>query len=294
MKKLPLLTLSILAATAAMSVSAQDDITAPGLSAPVTVQVDALGIPTITAESTTDLAYAQGYLHAQDRFFQMDATRRQASGTASELFGPSQLANDIQIRTLGVRRSADRSFAVLDAETKAIISAYADGVNAWLATNPLPPEYGVLEITAAKPWTAIDTIVVGKILAFQLSFDLDINTTIAAGAFQQAGAIGGFDGAALFTEDLYRVAPIDDRVSVPDFLGSIGGLGDAATPLSKDKDSDLATPQRLANPPLVNERTARLAERYRDRILDNPLLAKTLHPRDGRGGSNEWAIAGSD
>jgi len=293
MKKLPLLTLSILAATAAMSVSAQDDITAPGLSAPVTVQVDALGIPTITAESTTDLAYAQGYLHAQDRFFQMDATRRQASGTASELFGPSQLANDIQIRTLGVRRSADRSFAVLDAETKAIISAYADGVNAWLAANPLPPEYGVLEITAAKPWTAIDTIVVGKILAFQLSFDLDINTTIAAGAFQQAGAIGGFDGAALFTEDLYRVAPIDDRVSVPDFLGSIGGLGDAATPLSKDKDSDLATPQRLANPPLVNERTARLAERYRDRILDNPLLAKTLHPRDGRGGSNEWAIAGS-
>lgn len=294
MKKTSLLTLSILAACTAMGVSAQNDISANGISAAVTVQVDDLGIPTINASSLSDLAYAQGYLHAQERFFQMDATRRQASGTASELFGASQIPNDIQIRTLGIKRSADRTYAALDAETQSALNAYADGVNAWLAANPLPPEYGVLEITKARPWSAVDSIVVGKILAFQLSFDLDIQTTISALAFQQAGAIGGFDGAALFSEDLFRIAPIDDRVSVPDFLGSIGGLGDASTPQVVDGKNKLAsTPQRLAPPPAISERTARLAQNYRDKIINNPLLGKTMHPRDGRGGSNEWAVAGS-
>ncbi len=106
MKLKPLLGLSLLAGAVAAPAQALDDINAPGLSAPVSVQIDEFGIPTISGETPTDVAYAQGYLHAADRFFQMDAARRQASGTLSELVGPSQIAADIQVRTLGLRRAA--------------------------------------------------------------------------------------------------------------------------------------------------------------------------------------------
>jgi len=292
------LTVSLfLAGSLALDARAQEDITAPGLDGPVTVQTDELGIPTISGSSGTDVVFAQGYLHARDRFFQMDATRRQASGTSAELFGASQLPSDIQLRTLGLRRAAQATYAALDAETQAWLNAYADGVNAWLAANPLPPEYTLLELSTADPWSAIDSIVVGKALAFQLSFDLDIDLTIKGLAYQQAGQIGGFDGAALFAEDTHRVAPIDDRVSVPGFLDSLGGIANppaftqrAGGYAGKTRGVRPVPPFRLG---YVSERTARLASSYRAKIEDIPVLARTLDPREGRGGSNEWAVSAS-
>ncbi|MEM1410837.1 MAG: penicillin acylase family protein [Pseudomonadota bacterium] len=298
MKLTPLLSVSILAGLYAGAATAQDNITGPSLSAPVTVQIDALGIPTMTGESFTDVAFAQGYLHAADRFFQMDTTRRAISGTASELFGPSQLASDIQLRTLGLRRAAQATWSALDAETQAALNSFSDGVNAWLAANPLPPEYAALELTSAETWTPIDSIVVAKGLAFQLSFDLDIDLTITALAYQQVGEIGGFDGNALFAVDTHRVAPIDGRVTVPDFISDIGGVGSPTFTHSlggssrkvRDTPATYLKPERIARIPA---RTALLAEQYREKIIDIPLLAKTLEPRDGRGGSNEWAVAGA-
>jgi penicillin amidase len=298
MKLKPLLGLSLLAGAVTAPAQALDDITAPGLSAPVSVQVDEFGIPTISGETPTDVAYAQGYLHAADRFFQMDAARRQASGTLSELVGPSQLAADIQVRTLGLRRAAQASWSVLDAETQAIISAYADGVNAWLAGNDLPPEYGILELTQAEPWTAIDTLAVGKGLAFNLSFDLDIGRTITAIAYQTAGEIGGFDGNALFAVDTHRVQPIDDRVSVPGFLEGLGGVTDpqftsrkgGVSKKEKPNPAGMLRPEQLGP---ISPRTAQLAASYMDKIADIPMIAKTNEIREGRGGSNEWAVSGS-
>ena len=109
------LPMTLLAGALCTPVFAQEDITGPGLDGPVKVQVDQLGIPTIAGASETDVAFAQGYLHAADRFFQMDATRRQASGTSAELFGASQLPSDIQLRTLGLRRAALATWSALDA-----------------------------------------------------------------------------------------------------------------------------------------------------------------------------------
>lgn len=288
-----ILPISLLAGALGAAAQAQDDITGPGLDGPVTVQIDALGIPTISGASETDVAFAQGYLHAADRFFQMDATRRQASGTSAELFGASQLPSDIQLRTLGLHRAAMATWSALDAGTRAWLNAYADGVNTWLGNNPLPPEYAVLELESASPWSAIDSIVVGKALAFQLSFDLDIDLTIKALAYQQAGEIGGFDGGALFAIDTHRVAPLDGRVSVPGFLEGLGGIANppatAQSGPSGGKTRALVEQGTPMGP--VSETAARLAQSYRDKIVDIPVLALTLDARDGRGGSNEWAVS---
>ncbi len=147
----------------------------PGLDRPVDVIRDQMGVPHVFAKTTHDAYFAVGYLHASDRLFQMDSSRRQASGTLAELLGPSALASDAQLRTFGLRRAATRSLAELSPQSKAILEAYAAGVNAWLAANPLPSEYAALELTKAQvpPWTALDAVEVTKLLAFGLSFDLN-------------------------------------------------------------------------------------------------------------------------
>jgi len=288
--------IALVAVATTAAVSAQT-ISVPGIGNAVSVQEDALGIPTIKGSSENDVAFAQGYLHARDRFFQMDAARRQSSGTLAELVGEQVLADDIQLRTLGLRRAAWATYSELDSDTRGWLQAYANGVNTWLRNNPLPPEYGALELTAAQPWSPVDSLVIGKALAFQLSFDLDIDLTIKAQAYQMAGEIGGFDGSALFAADTHRVAPIDGRVSVPGFLAGIGGVPAVPTstdvrPQSGGGAAKAPAPQAAAALGQISERTARLAERYRDRIEHVPILRQTLNQRDGRGGSNEWAVSG--
>ena len=82
--------------------------------------------------------YLQGFTHAQDRLFQMDTMRRQADGTLAELLGAGALASDVQLRTFGLRRAAERSLPILSQSVRDALSAYADGVNAYAARNPLP------------------------------------------------------------------------------------------------------------------------------------------------------------
>jgi penicillin amidase len=89
-------------------------------------------------------------------------------------------------------------------------------VNYFLATQPLSPEYGLLETTQVDPWTPLDSVAIGKLRAFGLSFDLDIGNTQALLSYQFAGGAFGFDGTALFFEDLYRTQPFDPAATVPD------------------------------------------------------------------------------
>ena len=218
--------LSILAAglLAAASIGAQT-VEVPAIQGDVTVFTDANGIPTIVGETETDVTFVQGYLHAQDRFFQMDFLRRVASGTLGELVGAPGLGSDIQLRTLGLRRAAWATYAALDGPELGWLKAYSDGVNHWLATNPLPPEYGALELSRAEPWTGVDSLVIGKLLAFQLSFDQSlsaIGNTVRIGTYQAVGDAVGFDGTALFLQDLNPSIPVDGRVSIPDFFERIG------------------------------------------------------------------------
>jgi penicillin G amidase len=192
-------------------------IEAPGLERHVDVIRDDLGVPHVFAKSAHDAYFTVGYLHAEDRLFQMDSSRRQAGGTLAELLGPSAIAGDAQLRTFGLRRAAARSLAELSPESTAILEAYADGVNAWLAANPLPSEYAALELTKAQvpAWTALDSVLVTKLIAFGLSFDLgDLTNTQRLIAYQTAGAALGFDGRKLFFDDVMRSEPFAHAPSI--------------------------------------------------------------------------------
>src|SRR5687768_17842970 len=128
-----------------------------GLGAPVQVVRDSLGIPHISAKSDHDAYFMVGWVHAQDRLFQMDTTRRQASGTLAELLGSGALASDVQLRTLGLRRAAEKSLAALSPAAVADLEAYTAGVNAYVASHPLPAEYGALELTRFQEWSVLDS-----------------------------------------------------------------------------------------------------------------------------------------
>src|SRR4029079_13110718 len=109
--------------------------TLPVLGAPVTVERDAQGVPQIWADTAEDLFRAQGYVHAQDRFWEMDFRRHVTSGRLSELFGESQLPTDKFLRTLGWREVAAQEVEALEPTVASYYDAYADGVNAYLADH---------------------------------------------------------------------------------------------------------------------------------------------------------------
>ncbi|MCK7501580.1 MAG: penicillin acylase family protein [Comamonadaceae bacterium] len=124
-----------------------------GLRAPATVLRDVDGIAHVRANTERDALFMQGWLHAQDRLFQADTLRRTASGTLAELVGASALSQDVQLRTIGLRRAAERSLAAASPQLRDGLAAYAAGVNAWIAANPLPAEYARLE---ADPRRTVD------------------------------------------------------------------------------------------------------------------------------------------
>jgi len=111
----------------------------PALAAPVQVTRDALGVPTLTGSSRLDVARASGFVHAQERFFQMDLLRRAAAGELAELFGGAALEHDRQVRVHGLRAVARRAVAALPAAQRAVLGAYVEGVNAGLEALTLPP-----------------------------------------------------------------------------------------------------------------------------------------------------------
>jgi penicillin amidase len=252
-----------------------DEQTQPGLTQPAQLITDASGITHVFAANEDDLYFVQGWVHARDRFFQMDTNRRLASGTLAELLGAGALSSDVQLRTIGLRRAAQRSWAALSPATRVSISAYTRGVNAWLAASPLPPEYVALELTRADAWTEVDSVVIAKLIAFGLSFELDIDNTIAYQSYLQAGQALGFDGNALFFEDLFRSAPFDPAATVPD----------ASAPAAAAAKTPLRTPLP------ADAKAVELAREWSDKLRDIPLFQR-LRDRDKRDGSNLWAVSG--
>lgn len=141
-----------------------------GLAAPATIGRDGNGIAFIRAETELDAYRALGFLHAQDRLFQMEIGRRLGQGRMSELLGAATLPMDRFMRALGLYRLAQTSYDGLAAETRAAIDAYTGGVNAFLATRrgALPPEFVFLGLTP-EPWRPADSLVWGRLMALQLS-----------------------------------------------------------------------------------------------------------------------------
>ncbi len=151
-----------------------------GLDAPVDIYRDAYGIPHIYAASQHDLFFAQGYVHAQDRFWQMDFWRHQGAGRLSELLGDATLDTDKFLRTLGWERVAKEELALLDDPSRAILEAYAEGVNAYLSEHTgtaLALEYAFLPIINSDyepaPWTTLNSLTWAKAMAWDLRRNLD-------------------------------------------------------------------------------------------------------------------------
>lgn len=158
----------------------------PGLGAEVSVMRDELGIPTIVADSSADLFYAQGYVHAQDRFWEMDFRRHVTAGRLSELFGESQLGTDRFLRTLGWHEIAAQEVEALDERERGYYEAYADGVNAYLADHSgsaASLEYAVLGLQnpgyEIERWTAVDSVAWLKAMAWDLRSNIEDETARA-------------------------------------------------------------------------------------------------------------------
>ncbi|OIJ67595.1 penicillin acylase family protein [Streptomyces mangrovisoli] len=150
-------------------------ITLQGLSGPVEVERDGYGIPQIYASSDEDLFMAQGYVQAQDRFYEMDVRRHMTSGRLSEMFGKSQVKNDEFLRTLGWDRTAQKEYdTTLSASTKKYLQAYSEGVNAYLAGKDgkdISLEYAALGFTndyKPQKWTPVDSVAWLKAMAWDL------------------------------------------------------------------------------------------------------------------------------
>jgi penicillin amidase len=137
-----------------------------GLGAPVEVLRDARGVPHIVAASAADLYFAQGYVTAQDRLWQMDLMRRDAAGELSEIFGEAAVDRDRAQRRLGLRRAAARALGTLEPEVRAALESYAAGVNALADAkrDDLPFEFQALRY-GPRPWEPVDTLSIGKLMA---------------------------------------------------------------------------------------------------------------------------------
>lgn len=252
----------------------------PGLKAAAEVIRDTHGIAHIRAGNDHDLYFMQGYVHAQDRLFQMDVSRRRASGTLAELLGPDALAGDVEFRTIGMRRAAARSQEVISKDSLKAFEAYAEGVNAYVAgLGALPSEYQALEISKFEPWTVLDGLTVTKLITFGLAFGLeDIDNTVAlqtyTGVFD--AVLGAGTGYTLFSEDLWRSQPFSSASTVPD--ASVPAPPHAARPRIWRGGGDATA--------------AELAKRYGQRIRNLPFFKDRMQ-RDKHPGSNQWAVSGA-
>jgi len=144
----------------------------PGLSEPVQILRDRWGVPHIYARNASDLFVAQGYVHAQDRLWQMELQRRTGLGRLAEVFGPIALDTDRFVRVLGFNRVVRREAEALEGEARAVVDAYVRGVNAFIAQNTrrLPIEFTILRLRP-EPWQAEDVLVWAKMMALNLSRD---------------------------------------------------------------------------------------------------------------------------
>lgn len=150
-----------------------------GVTSPVTIYRDSLGTPHIYGENEEDVYFAQGYSHAQDRFYQMDMYRRLGAGRLSEFLGENSLGFDIWMRSLGLTRLVRTEFELMDESSKKIIRAYCAGINAYLkdkSPSEISLEYALLKIRGTnvviEPWKPEHTLTWTKVMSIDLGFNM--------------------------------------------------------------------------------------------------------------------------
>ncbi|MFF3911157.1 penicillin acylase family protein [Streptomyces sp. NPDC001848] len=282
-------------------------ITLEGLSGPVDVERDAYGIPQIYASSDEDLFMAQGYVQAQDRFYEMDVRRHMTSGRLSEMFGKSQVTNDEFLRTLGWDRVAQKEYDTkLSASTKKYLQAYAKGVNAYLKGKDgkeISLEYAALGLTndyKPEPWTPVDSVSWLKAMAWDLRGNMqdEIDRSL------MTSRLGPKQIADLYPEYPYsRNKPIVQEgeynavTKAFEQSGSTGATGTAgSTGTTRRAGSTGATGTRSVTGTSASH-SAASSSSLRSQLagLTNVLAdVPTAVGVNGHGiGSNSWVVAGS-
>jgi penicillin G amidase len=244
----------------------EGEVAVAGLDGPVEVLRDVDGVPHIYASTTHDLLFAQGYVHAQDRFWQMDFWRHLSAGRLSELFGASQVETDAFLRTLGFRRIAEVEYTAVSDGLRAALDAYSEGVNAYLAERKgsrLALEYAVLGLQnrgyVPEPWTGVDSLAWGKVMAWDLGANLvnELERAVVAGIVGRERA-----------EQLYPPVPAEHPVIVASAPG----------------------PTATGPPPPLPPEAEVLLDRVAARVGSVP---RAIGGAGGDVGSNNWVIAGS-
>lgn len=281
------LALALLTALAAPA-AADEVLRLPGMRIGGTIARDTRGIPHITGFTEWDAHFLTGYAHAQDRLFQMDYSRRQASGTIAELLGPAALSSDVQLRALGLRRTASSALNVISKEAREALEAYALGVNAWALSHPLPPEYAALEITKFEPWTALDSLSFANLFLLGQFFDeSDASRTQLLLTYQGTGAAAGFDGTKLFFEDLARFEPFDHTTTLPTSALRAGRTSEVAAPQASRTFYAQAEAEAQR---LLGLGVDGLIADWLAKVDAAPYFREALN-RERDHGSNEWGVS---
>jgi penicillin amidase len=242
-----------------------------GLEGKVDIYRDKMGIPHIYASTQHDLFFAQGFVHAQDRFWQMDFWRHIGSGRLSEMFGEGQIETDMFLRTLGWRQTAEQEYEQLSPNAKAIIDSYTEGVNAYLKDHTgaaLSLEYSILKLLTpsykVEAWTPVHSLTWGKAMAWDLGGNMDDE-------IQRAILLKTLTPEQL--AELYPPYPEDYPVIVPTISQNAGSAGNHSSPVAGIN---------FQSQPLNFETLAG----------NIAALDTLLGPRGSGIGSNSWVISG--
>lgn len=239
-----------------------------GLSAPATVLRDQHGVPHLRAANPDDLFFAQGYVTAQDRLWQMDMLRRHGAGELAEILGKKMLQHDRMQRYLQLRMAADNAVAHMPADELHWLEDYARGVNAFIQTHQdnLPAEFRLLHY-APTPWLPRDSVLIGLVMA------QDLTTAFPTKLARETIA------AKLSREQMQDLYPVGSWRDHPPMRPAV----------------DLTTPQEIPNIPLDSSQTElRLRGQDIEHLQDILRLDSSLFSCDGcLAGSNNWVVSGA-
>ena len=270
-----------------------------GLTAPVIVTRDSLGVPNIAAQNLHDLFFAQGFVTAQDRLWQMDMTRRYASGDLSAVLGPEYIKTDEEQRILGLRQVAEKTVANLPADERARLQAYADGVNAYIAQHQrtLPLEFRLMTYFPYE-WTVEDSMLVG------LSMTEFLNHYEYKKELQREKILAGLGSqlaADLYVNSSWRDHPPGEEGQSIENEAPGGESPDQEEEEAPGKPVKAAPSKRGSLSPREGEPALRFAQNENDfkaaSVLGKPtaLTGPIFGISDGdlRPGSNNWVISGA-
>lgn len=264
-----------------------------GLEQPVRVRYGPHAVPSIQAETLGDMLFAQGFVVARERLWQMDLLRRLAGGRLAELFGAGALVSDRFYRTIGLPRAARASFDALEPEWRQRLQRYADGVNTYLsravAEHRLPLEYQLLGLEAS-PWQPQDSLLVGAYMAWLNSVNLREELVF----LRLARRLGTARALELFPTDQGEPAPADAQ-DLPDYRLEFGvNQQSPAVRLANSSANNSANrpaPNPIAKP--IAKYSASSAEQLASRTSLAGTKAPFAQTAPAQALSNAWAVTGS-